>query len=221
MSSDFQQQGASGIDRAYEVVWRMANAGGCAWHEVQTHKSLTKYLIEETYELVDAIEQSEQQSEQHEDVPIELGDVLYQVLFHSAIAERDGEGYSLDSVAEALAEKLIARHPHVFSDRGHMSVEELNAEWEHLKEEAAGNERGTRGALDGIPTSLPPLARAAKVVERLKRARLYEPSGEKLDERQLGDALLHLVERANAHGLDPDRALRVATERLASTSMEE
>lgn len=220
MRSDFQRQDVRAIDRAYEVVWRMANAGGCAWHEVQTHESLTKYLIEETYELVDAIEQA-QQGEHDEDVPIELGDVLYQVLFHAVIAERDGEGYSLDSVAEALAEKLIARHPHVFSDRGHMSVEELNAEWEHLKEEAAGSERGTRGALDGIPTSLPPLARAAKVVERLKRARLHEPSGEKFDEQQLGDALLRLVERANAHGLDPDRALRVATERLASTSMEE
>lgn len=211
------QRNLTGVARAHAVVSRMANAGGCAWHEAQTHESLTKYLIEETYELVEAIESGAQP----EDVPIELGDVLYQVLFHAVIAERDNEGYTLDSVAEALAEKLILRHPHVFSDRGYMSVDELNAEWEHLKEAAAGNERGSRGALEGVPPNLPALARAAKVVERLKRAHLLEPEGEILDERELGEALLSLVERANAHGLDPDRALRVATARLAHTSMEE
>ena len=138
----------------------MAKPGGCAWHEVQTHESLIPFLIEETAEFIDAIERGLPASE----VAEELGDVLYQVLFHAAIAERDGEGYDLNSVASRLSAKLQARHPHVFGDRGYMTVDELNAEWERLKEDAAGERRGSRGALDGIPAGMPTLARSAKAV---------------------------------------------------------
>lgn len=154
------------------------------------------------------------------------------MLFHAAIAERDGEGYGLDSLATALSEKLVARHPHVFGDRGYMTVDELHAEWERLKEDAAGEERGSRGALDGIPAGMPTLARSAKVVERLKRAKLINPAaGElrpddplaaaagpeetRMAEVGIGDAMLALVLRANAAGVDADRALRLATQRLA------
>lgn len=220
------------IDAVRETVRRMVNEGGCAWHEAQTHESLVPFLIEEAAEFVDAVERELPA----EEVRSELGDVLYQVLFHAAIAERDGEGYDLDSVAQTLNEKLIARHPHVFGDRGYMSVEELNAEWERLKEDAAGAQRGSRGALDGIPAGMPTLARAAKVVERLKRARLINPSvGDlrpddplaaaagpvetQIAEVGLGDAMLALVLRANAAGVDPDRALRLATNRLADRVM--
>lgn len=217
------------LDRVRETVRRLAAPDGCAWHGVQTHESLTPFLVEEAAELIDSIERDRPADE----VSGELGDVLYQVLFHAAIAERDGEGYSLESVASALNEKLIARHPHVFGERGYMSVEELNAEWERLKEDAAGETRGSRGALDGIPAGMPTLARAAKVVERLKRAKLLDPSagagvvGDPLanaagpDERRIaevgiGDAMLALVSRANAAGVDPDRALRLAVDRLAA-----
>lgn len=199
-----------------ETVHRLVWPEGCAWHEAQTHESLVPFLIEETAEFIDAVERGLPP----EEVAGELGDVLYQVLFHAAIAERDGEGYDLDAVAEALNEKLVARHPHVFGDRGYMSVEELHAEWERLKEDAAGERRGSRGALDGIPAGMPTLARAAKVVERLKRAGVLDPGAEtggcpELDEDRLGDELLELVLRANAQGLDADRALRGATRRLA------
>lgn len=189
----------------------MSAEGGCAWHEAQTHESLTKYLIEETYEFVDAIE-----SGRAANVAEELGDVLYQVLFHAAISERDGEGYDLDTVGEALADKLIARHPHVFGDLGYMTEAELNAEWEHLKEAAEGAERGSRHPLEGVPTHMAPLAKAAKVVERLKRAELLQPQGTTISEEALGDAMIALVLQANANGIDPDRALRLATERLAA-----
>ncbi|MBP1325608.1 uncharacterized protein YabN with tetrapyrrole methylase and pyrophosphatase domain [Leucobacter exalbidus] len=212
-----------------ETVRAMVSAGGCAWHEAQTHESLTPYLVEESSELIDAIERDLPASE----VKLELGDVLYQVLFHAAIAERDGEGYDLDEVARALNEKLIARHPHVFGDRGYLSLEELEAEWERLKEDAAGEARGTRHALEGIPSGMPALARAAKVVERLKRAKLIDPSEMEgihrdplaavigPDERRLaevgvGDAILAIVTRANAAGVDPDRALRLAVDRMAA-----
>lgn len=205
----------SGVERAYDIVRRMVNPGGCAWHADQTHETLTKFLIEETHEFIDTIERSAGSNEVSE----ELGDVLYQVLFHAAIAERDGEGYTLDTMAEGLAQKLIARHPHVFGDRGYLSVEELHAEWEQLKEDAEGQARGTREPLEGIPAGMPTLARAAKVVERLKRAGLLDPTllsdGETTPEAELGEELLRLVIRANASGVDPDRALRLATARLS------
>lgn len=246
--SEADRTSQSGVEAAKATVQRMVNPGGCAWHEVQTHESLIPFLIEETAEFVDAVERGLPANE----VAEELGDVLYQVLFHAAIASRDGEGYNLDSVARRLDEKLRARHPHVFGDRGYMSVEELNAEWERLKEDANGEQRGSRGALEGIPAGMPTLARAAKVVERLKRAGLVDPSaalkanelgklkensrdsgdqsagaqrrdlpmtelaGESsLSETLLGDEILALVIKANAAGIDPDRALRLATGRLS------
>ena len=216
----------SGIESARETVRRMAAPGGCAWHEVQTHESLIPFLIEETAEFVDAVERGLPA----EEVAGELGDVLYQVLFHAAIAERDGEGYDLNSVGARLSEKLQARHPHVFGDRGYMTVDELNSEWERLKEDAAGERRGSRGALDGIPAGMPTLARSAKVVERLKRAKLLEvdaplaleqgadssqASASSTSEEAIGGEILALVIKANAAGVDPDRALRLAPERLA------
>ncbi|WP_336658707.1 MazG nucleotide pyrophosphohydrolase domain-containing protein [Leucobacter sp. USHLN153] len=220
------------IEALRETVRRMVWPGGCAWHEAQTHESLTRYLVEESAEFIDAVERDLPADE----VSSELGDVLYQVLFHAAIAERDGEGYDLDSVARSLNDKLIARHPHVFGDRGYMTVDELHAEWERLKEEAAGEERGSRGPLDGIPAGMPALARAAKVVDRLHRAGLINtsaadrypenpmadiigPDEQRLAEFGIGDAMLALVTRANAAGVDPDRALRLAVDRLAARAL--
>lgn len=223
--------GRDPVRGAYATVRRMASPGGCAWHEVQTHESLIPFLIEETAEFIDAVERGLPA----EDIAGELGDVLYQVLFHAVIAERDGEGYDLGSVASRLNEKLIARHPHVFGDRGYLTVEELHAEWERLKEDAAGERRGSRGALEGIPVGMPTLARSAKIVERLRRAGLLNTDrrGPDLslddvaapvdgsapdDEAALGDAILALVIDANASGIDPDRALRLATARLAEAA---
>ena len=215
----------SNIEQVREVVARMVQSGGCAWHGEQTHESLTKYLVEETAEFIDAVDRGLPA----EIVADELGDVLYQVLFHAAIAARDGEGYNLDTVAQNLAEKLIARHPHVFADRGYMSVEELNQEWEHLKEDAAGARRGTRGPFDGIPRSMPTLARAAKMINRLRRhasglENLPEPSGQLgsiENESEFGEALLQLIAAAESKGVDADRALRLALAQLETKFVEE
>ena len=228
------QAGADALARAFETVRRMVSPDGCAWHEEQTHESLTVFLVEETAEFIDAIERELPA----EEVQSELGDVLYQVLFHAAIAARDGEGYDLASVADTLNDKLISRHPHVFGDRGYMSVEELHAEWERLKEDAAGEARGSRSPLEGIPAGMPSLARAAKVVERLKRANLINPGAggsspedplstaigadeQRLAEFGIGDAMLALVTRANAAGVDPDRALRRAVDRMSARVLHE
>lgn len=206
---------ADPLGRAREVVRRMVQPGGCAWHGAQTHESLTRFLVEETAEFIDAVERRLPA----EATAGELGDVLYQVLFHAAIAERDGEGYDLDVVADALADKLIARHPHVFGDRGYMSVEQLHDEWERLKEDAEGVERGSRGVLEGIPAGMPSLARAAKVIDRLARAgvdpEIPSRGGAQSDETRIGDALLGIVAEANALGVDPDKALRKAVDRLS------
>lgn len=220
---DVQEALTQLLDTVHHLVW----PGGCAWHAAQTHESLTPFLVEETAEAIEAIEQHASASE----LSSELADVLYQVLFHAAIAERDNEGFAFVDVMTTLNDKLILRHPHVFGDRGYMSVEELHAEWERLKEDAAGERRHTRGPLDGIAQGMPTLAKAAKIVERLKRAELLnvqetaedDPmplvSLEKLAdahqaEHLIGDAMLSLIVTANAHGVDADRALRLATRRL-------
>ncbi len=221
-----------------QLVW----PGGCAWHAAQTHASLTPFLIEESAEFIDAIDRGLPP----EEVVSELADLLYQVLFHAAIAERDGEGYDLELVAATLNQKLIDRHPHVFGDRGYLSVEQLHAEWERLKEDAAGETRGSRSPLQGIPAGMPTLARTAKVVERLKRAgasspkqiaeihpaaaavhlpELPDPTGAAEESpdasEEIGDALLAIVARANQMGVDPDRALRLATARLVTRAVGE
>lgn len=211
------------VDQLRKTVRRMVRPNGCAWHEAQTHETLTKYLVEETAEFIDAIERELPPSE----VAGELGDVLYQVVFHAAIAERDGEGYDLDTVANALTEKLIARHPHVFGDRGYMTVEELNDEWERLKEDAAGETRGSRDVFAGIPVAMPTLARAAKVIDRLGRAGITRDPGVSTAENspaanstetEIGDALIDIITKANQAGIDPDRALRLATNRLTGAT---
>lgn len=207
-----------------ETVRRLTADDGCAWHGVQTHQSLVRYLIEEAYELVEAIETDAPADEVKE----ELADLLYQVLFHAAIAERDGEGYSVVDVAATLNEKLIARHPHVFGDRGYMSVDELNAEWERLKENASGQHRGV---LEGIAATMPTLARAEKVIDRLERAGVTDaldavaatasdaPNAPETS-AEFGRALLQLVRSAHAHGVNADEALRVALRDLTQNIAE-
>lgn len=204
-----------------ETVRRLTADDGCAWHGVQTHQSLVRYLIEEAYELVEAIETDAPADEVKE----ELADLLYQVLFHAAIAERDGEGYSAADVAATLNEKLIARHPHVFGDRGYMSVDELNAEWERLKENASGQRRGV---LEGIAATMPTLARAEKVIDRLERAGVTDaldaaavsmPDAPETS-AEFGQALLQLVRSAHAHGINADEALRVALRDLTQNIRE-
>lgn len=202
---------------------------GCAWHNVQTHQTLIRYLIEESYELVEAIETNAPPNEVKE----ELADLLYQVLFHAAIAQKMGEGFDLVAVADTLNEKLIARHPHVFSDRGHMTVDELNAEWEQLKANASGQQRAV---LEGIASTMPTLARAEKIVDRLERAGLADPllgewltttempdfSGKAAEvsgnaSTDIGRKFLSLLRESHARGVNADEALRNVLREVTDT----
>lgn len=201
-----------------QTVRQLVADDGCAWHNVQTHQSLIRYLIEESYELVEAIETHAVPAEVKE----ELADVLYQVLFHAALAEKAGEGYDLIAVADTLNYKLVARHPHVFGDRGYMSVEQLNAEWEQLKADAVGQ---SRGVLDGIASTMPTLARAEKIIDRLERAGLAEPVFDEVSAagnngEDIGYQLLAVLRRAHAQGINADEALRAALREVTAAASE-
>ena len=179
----------------------------CVWSKTMTHASLVTYLIEESYELIDAVEADDR------DVMLEeLGDVLLQVVFHAEIARRtDSERFSLDDIARAANEKMIRRHPHVFGDETALTVEDVWRVWSAAK----AAEKSTRtSALDGIPQSMPALALAEKVLTRAERAGLTPPAehpvGRFADETELGRVLLDIAADARSQGLDAERALRSA-----------
>jgi XTP/dITP diphosphohydrolase len=178
----------------------------CGWKAAQTHRTLARHLLEETYETLEAIEAGDP-----DHLREELGDVLLQVYLHAAIAAQAGE-FDIEDVAQGLVEKMLRRNPHVFGDVQETDPARINDTWESLK--AAEKQR--TGLLDGIPAELPALSRAAKVLDRLERSGSplpLAPTGETAD---LGDRLLALVAEARESGLDPEQALRDAVRRVSS-----
>ena len=178
----------------------------CPWDREQTHRSLARYLLEETYETLEAVDSGD-----HEHLREELGDVLLQVCFHARIAsERSPEegGFDLEDVAGGIVDKLVHRHPHVFAGLEVVDADEVERNWEALK----AVEKRRTGLLEGVPAALPALAYADKALGRLARAgrtpELPAPAG-----GPLGDELLALVARARAEGLDAEQELRDAVRR--------
>ena len=172
---------------------------GCPWDAEQTHASLVRYLIEETAEVVEAIESGDP-----DHLREELGDLLLQVFFHAEIASEAGR-FTVDDVAESIADKLVRRHPYVFTDAA--LPDDLDRSWEQNKR----REKARVSALDGIPTTLDSLARAEKVVARARAHGV--PLGlptDPIEPDAAGAALLALVARAQASGVDADQALRAA-----------
>ncbi|MQS13753.1 MazG family protein [Streptomyces kaniharaensis] len=191
------------------VMDRLRSPGGCPWDAEQTHASLVKYLVEEAYELVEAIEEGDRETLREE-----LGDVLLQVFFHSRIAEEHPtDAFSIDDVAGDIVEKLMYRHPHVFGDVEARGAAEVEANWEQLK---AAEKADRESVLDGVPAGLPSLAYAAKLVSRVRRAGFagvpdepYELPAE-LTAESAGRLLLAVAQRAHDAGVDVDAALRAA-----------
>ncbi|TCL75440.1 MULTISPECIES: MazG family protein [unclassified Curtobacterium] len=136
----------------------LAEDGGCVWNRAQTHATLARYAVEESYELVDAIDDGDP-----DDVREELGDVLYQVVLHAGIAERAGE-FTLEDVAAGVRDKMVRRHPHVFGDETADTVDDVVRVWRAAK---AAEKSARTSALDGVPRAMPPLERAVKLLERL------------------------------------------------------
>jgi len=150
-----------GIDRLIEVVARLRGEGGCPWDREQTLETLKQYLIEESYEVLDAIDSGD--SERHKE---ELGDVLLQIVLHSQISREKG-GFDFQAVADRIADKLIRRHPHVFGDVKVSNSEQVLANWEVIK--AAEKKDGKGSMLEGIPRQLPALQKAQRIQSRAAR----------------------------------------------------
>jgi XTP/dITP diphosphohydrolase len=188
----------SQLERAVEVMDRLRSPGGCPWDAEQTHASLARYLVEETYELLEAIETSDLALLREE-----LGDLLLQVLFHARLAEElpPGEAFSIEDVAHDLVDKLVRRHPHVFAGEAVTDTATLNETWEQRKID----EKGRTSAVDGVPMGQPALALAAKLAARARRAELdVRPARTS----ELGERLFALAREASDAGLDPETALR-------------
>lgn len=178
----------------------------CPWKREQTHRSLARYLLEETHETLEAIDTGDL-----EHLREELGDLLLQVYFHAVIAEESG-AFTIDDVARAITEKMYRRNPHVFgappadpADRP-QDAAAVNEVWQAIKE----RDNPRAHLADGLPETLPALLYAAKVLERGGTA----PAVSSDQPTDLGDRLLALVAEATAEGIDPEQALRDAVRRL-------
>ena len=194
------------LEELIALLERLRAPGGCAWDRAQTHESLVQYLVEETYELVDAIEAGDDA-----ELVEELGDVLYQVLFHADIAAEEGR-FTLEDVAAHMSAKMVGRHPHVFGDVVAETPDAVSANWDVIKR----TEKPTRtSVLDGIPQAMPALALADKLLGRAERVgAAVEPAPVPESEAELGSQLLAVVAGSRARGLDAERALRGALRAL-------
>jgi XTP/dITP diphosphohydrolase len=201
-----------------QTAHQLRAPGGCPWDAEQTHESLLQYLLEETYELIDAVE-----SGNRDEVLEELGDVLYQVIFHSDLASSGtlGEPFDLEDVASHMEHKMRSRHPHVFGTEEELAMfaaqtgDEVMQNWDaHKKKEKPGR----TSVMDGVPKQLPALARANKVIGKAEKAGilspLTQPAVPMKNEEDLGRLLLAVVASARSLKIDPERALREATRAL-------
>lgn len=200
-----EQVFGSELIRLVQVMDRLRSPGGCEWDAAQTHQSLIKYLLEESYEFIDAIE-----SDDRVGMREELGDVLLQVYFHSRIAqEHPIEPFTIDDVAGAIADKLISRHPHVFDNLEVSGTDEIIENWEAIK----AREKGRTSAIDGVAMSQPALPLMAKLIYRAEK--FGSDTGinpinqdEIATEESIGKALASVIAWAHQHGIDPELALR-------------
>jgi tetrapyrrole methylase family protein / MazG family protein len=213
------------------LMQRLLAPGGCPWDREQTLETLVPYLVEETYEVVDAL--AEGDADDHRE---ELGDLLLQIVFQSELRFAEGK-FGIDDVARGIVTKLVRRHPHVFGDAVAKDAEAVLSSWAKLKAVEKA-EKGKHGALHGIPKSAPALLRATRAGEKASAVGFDWPDAkgprEKIDEelreldeawargdkaemqRELGDALQAVVNLARKLGLDAEQALRDSTDRFAS-----
>ena len=203
-----------GLLRLEAVMNQLRSPGGCPWDAEQTHESLVQYLIEETFETIDAID-----SGNRDELLEELGDLLLQVFFHARIAEEHvTQPFTIDDVANAICDKLIRRHPHVFPDaEGNVAsaadAAVVEATWQQLK----NAEKSRSSVTDGVPVSLPALTQASKLIQRLTNASLaapLSPEAQKLaaeivnSELDTAELMIALVNVMREQGQDPELTLR-------------
>jgi XTP/dITP diphosphohydrolase len=202
----------SALLRLVAVMDRLRSPGGCPWDAAQDHRSLAPYLLEETYETLDAIESGDL-----DHLREELGDLLLQVVFHARVAaEHPNDAFDIDDVAAGIADKLVRRHPHVFADATVSTPQDVEQRWHELKQ--AEQQRST--PVDGLPTAMPALALAGKTVTRLQRGGIpmaeVTPTADDAQSR-VGLALLGMAAESVAAGVEPEQALRVVLRRVHET----
>ena len=195
----------SELQRLVEVMDRLRSPGGCSWDAEQTHQSLIKYLLEESYEFIDAIETDDRAGMREE-----LGDVLLQVYFHSRIAQdHPTDPFTIEDVAGAIADKLISRHPHIFDNLKVSGTEEIIENWEAIK----AREKGRTSAIEGIAMSQPALPLVSKILYRAEKFNVpltlntYQSEYE-VNEKSVREALASVIAWAHENGIDPENALR-------------
>jgi len=212
------------FQKLVDIMATLREPGGCPWDREQTRDSLKPFLIEETYEVLEAIDEGKPEL-----IREELGDLLLQVVFQARIAEEEG-GFDIGGVLDAINDKMIRRHPHVFGNEDLKTPEEVLVNWEEIKMREKGSSAERRSILDGVPSQLPALTRAHRLQERAARvgfdwdkvedvsAKLDEEVGEfkrtlaggdgKEMEDELGDVFFALVNIARFVGVNPEDALR-------------
>ena len=196
----------SQLQRLVEVMDRLRSPGGCPWDAEQTHESLLKYLLEESYEFIEAVENGNRI-----DMREELGDVLLQVYFHARMAEdHPTDPFTIEEVAAGIADKLIRRHPHVFAGLEVSGSAEILENWEEIKKK----EKGRTSPVDGVALSQPALPLLEKLLYRAEKFDVHvdTPQANALeglaDESAVGQALHAVIARAHANGIDAEAALR-------------
>lgn len=218
-----------GMPRLLEIMARLRDPNtGCPWDIEQSYETIVPYTIEEAYEVADAIERGSM-----DELKGELGDLLLQVVYYAQMAREDGH-FDFTQIANAISDKMITRHPHVFGDEdGDKTAEQQTRDWEKIK----AQERGTVGVLDGVALSLPALTRAVKLQKRAARvgfdwpettdvlAKIQEESAELVEARndlpydkqveEFGDLMFVMANLGRHLKIDPEEALRVANAKFA------
>ena len=199
--------------RLVEVMDRLRSPGGCPWDAEQTHESLVKYLLEESYEFIDALGEGDREGMREE-----LGDVLLQVYFHSRMAQdHPTDPFSIEDVAKLIADKLIRRHPHVFEDLEVSGTQEIIENWEEIK----AKEKGRTSALDGVALAQPALPLVEKLLYRAEKYKVnVQLSKYQCDkpatEENVGEALASIIAWARDNEIDPENALRLYGRQIAA-----
>jgi tetrapyrrole methylase family protein / MazG family protein len=224
------QSSAALFDTLLDIMARLRAAGGCPWDREQTRASLRPYLVEETYEVLDAIETGEPRA-----IAEELGDLLFQVVFHARIAEERSE-FAMHDVLRGLVDKMVSRHPHVFANAAVDTPREALVQWEQLKQKEAAASGRPRSVIDGVPRAMPSLVRAQRTQAKAARVGFEWPDAraawdkvrEEVDEaseaiaagdtdrirEELGDVLFSLVNVARLASIDAEDTLHGATEKF-------
>lgn len=194
------------FDQLLEIAAILNGPNGCLWDHKQTFTTLQQYLLEETHEVLEAVDSNDDHK-----IIEELGDLLYTIIFYAKVAQKQGR-FTIEEIIDGVKEKLIRRHPHVFGDQKINTEEELEQNWEKIKKEEKGKEIRVH-AFDGIPPSMPLLAKAQKVLKIMMKTSFplfKDQVASKMSEEEISEQLLRLVFLCELNGFNAETITRRA-----------